>query len=190
MASCNDWPSLPQFVQLRHQNHTVLYGNAEQCDKTDRCRYAEINPGCQQNQNTTDHCERHVHDDQHCILNRHESPEQQHKDQSQTDRHDDRQALHRPLLIFELSAPDNMVTGRQIHLRRYFLLSLCDKATLIAVDQITFDRNSAHIVFPADPGSALIDFNRGQLRQRNALTFRRLHRQIFQARHRITAFSS
>jgi hypothetical protein len=98
------------------------------------------------------------------------SPEQQDKNQCQTDWHDDGQSFHCPLLILELPTPDDAVTRRQRHLFGDFRHGFLNKTALVAADQVALDGDPPAVVFAADAGGTAVNLDIGQFRQRNPNT--------------------
>src|SRR5215510_1171599 len=109
-----------------------------------------MNPGKQQRDNTADHGERHVQQNQHGAADAAECLEQQNEYEQNTYRNDDRQPLHRALLIFELAAPGDFRAGRKLDVFFDTLLHFRHQAAHVAIPNEDADGCDPQTQLPAD----------------------------------------
>src|SRR5262249_5798347 len=84
------------------------------------------------------------------------------------ERHDEREARYRPLLVLELAAPRHVVAGRHMYRAAHALLHVGDHAAHVAALDEHADRDHARARFARDVHAAAADRYRGHLRQRDA----------------------
>ena len=112
-----------QFIEVTDHDHAIEHGDAEEGDEADARADAQIKVSDDERENASDHRERDIQDDQHGLLHRVEGAKEHQKNRRDGDGHDDREALHGALLIFELPAPRHDIARRQLH--RGIDLPLC-----------------------------------------------------------------
>ena len=101
-----------QLVEVTDQHQTVEHRDAHQRDEAHRGRHTQVFARDRQRDHAADHCERNVGEHQQRLLHRAQRDEQQQEDQGQGHRHHDREPRRSALLVLELAAPGQPVTGR------------------------------------------------------------------------------
>src|SRR6266498_4008276 len=89
-------------------------------------------------------------------------------DQENTDRHNDRESLHRALLILKLSSPGKEVSGRKRQLCSDALLHLVHDGSHVSPPDKDPNRRDSHAGFTADIHAAAANAYRGYLLDRYA----------------------
>ena len=107
--------------------------------------------------------ERNAGQRQQAVAQRIEQAVEQHEDQQQADRHDDRQARLGLLQLLELAGPVDAIAGRQLHVLGDARLRLGDRAAEIAAADAEFDRDEALVALVIDVGGAGIERDVGKL---------------------------
>src|SRR6266481_986150 len=145
-------PGLYLPVEVSDDNDPVHGGDAEQCDKADRRRYAERGACQEQGKDAADQGHRHGAGRQHHVAHRAEVQKQQDENQCQTEGHCNREPSDRLLQLAELADPLETVAGWQLHLPRDFLLGFEDGSAEVAFADAEFDRDIALLILPIDEG--------------------------------------
>src|SRR3990172_3677076 len=73
------------------------------------------------------------------------------------------ESCHRPLLVLELPAPGNVVSGRKFHLRLDGVLGIGDETADVAPRHVALHDNPAGPVFPGDLGRPFLGVDPPQL---------------------------
>src|ERR1700716_1288317 len=134
---------------------------------------------------------RHDHQYERSFANRAKRPKQQRENKQSGDRDNHSKPLDGALLVFELSAPCDVVARRQFNLLGDLPLRLCDKAALVASQQVCLDCGIPSSRFAVDARGSLslldfrditqahragatrqIDLNAGNIVDRVAIAFR------------------
>ena len=136
-----------ELTQERNQQNPVLNSDAKQNDKGDRCRNRESHFPEPEGDDTADQCKRQNRNDEHRIAKFAERNNQKNHDHQQHNRHHQAQALHGSLLVFELAAEREKVTGRQFLFERFeAFLQVGNETAEIAVSDVGFDNQTANAV--------------------------------------------
>src|SRR5262245_28570922 len=157
----------PDLVVIGRDQDSVHDRNAEERDKTDGGGDAEIEAGKIQRQHAAAGRKRNPDERHQAVRQRIEKTVEQHQDQRETDRNDDRESRFCQLQGFELSGPCDAISLRQLNVARDPLLHFRDRVAEIAVAHAELDRHIALAPLVVDVGRASIERNIGELVQRN-----------------------
>src|SRR5207245_6995675 len=93
-----------ELIEIADHDNAVEDGLAEEGDETDRGGNTQRKAGDEQREYSADESQRHVYQNQQRALHRFERVEEEDKNEKGADRHNEREALHRPLLVLEFAA--------------------------------------------------------------------------------------
>ncbi len=157
----------PQFPEIGDVEDAVHDGHAEQRDKSDRRRNAEIEPRGEQRDQPAADGKGDAGERQQAVAQRVEQTVEQHENQQQRDRHHDHQARFRGLQIVEFTGPDEAIASRKLDRLFHTLLRLRDRAAEISPAHAELDRDVALAPLAIDEGCAGIERDVGKLAQGN-----------------------
>src|SRR6202020_162261 len=140
---------------------------ADQRDKSDRGRNAEIQPENVQSKNAAADRERKSKQRQQAVTERIEQPVEQHHDQDKGNGQNNREPLLGLLQRIDLSRPIDAIAGWQLHIAVDALLRFLDRTGKIAASDAELDRHKALVFLAKDVRGAGVERDVGEITERN-----------------------
>src|SRR5215510_951273 len=168
-------PFIAQLIEIADHYHAIQHCLSEKRDKTDGRRNAQMDAREAEREDAPDQREWHVEQDQQRAPGRAEGVEEQREDQQHADRHNQRQPFHRPLLVFKLAAPGQVIPRRHLRLAAHPFFHLGHQTAHVAVANEDADGHYSRTHLAANVHAAGFDRDRRELVERDAPTRRRVH---------------
>ena len=139
-----------KLVDVGHHHHSVLDRDPEDRDESNNGRDAQRESRDQQERGAAHQRDRDVEDDRQRVAQRIEAGIHKDKYQQQRDRYGNQQPSHSLLLVFELPAPGDEISGRSLDLRCDQRLRVVNEAADVPPCDIAHYHDAAQSVLAAD----------------------------------------